>query len=114
MAEDFDVKLVEGEKYYTPDPEYKRKSWMGDYQKVYNEFLADPDAFWSRMAHELDWIKPWDAVMEWKYPYAKWFTNAKLNITTYCLDRHVNNHRRNKVALIWKGGRTNQISWRMC
>ena len=32
------------------------------------------------MAKELDWIKPWDKVMEWNYPYAKWFTNAKLNI----------------------------------
>ena len=33
----------------------------------------------------------------------KWFTNAKLNITANCLDRHVNNNRRNKVALIWRG-----------
>ena len=52
---------------------------------------------------ELDWIQPWDAVLEWNYPYAKWFTNAKLNITANCLDRHVNDHRRNKVALIWRG-----------
>ena len=51
-------------------------------------------------AHELDWFKPWDKVSDWNYPYAKWFTNAKLNITANCLDRHVNNHRRNKVALI--------------
>lgn len=101
MTGDFDVKL--DEKYYTPDPEYKRKSWLGDYQKAYNEFLADPDAFWSKIAKELEWIKPWDAVMEWEYPYARWFTNAKLNITANCLDRHVNNQRRNKVALIWRG-----------
>jgi len=103
MAENFDVKLVEEMKYYTPGPEYKRNSWIGDYQKVYDEFLADPDAFWSKMAQQLDWIKPWDAVREWNYPYAKWFRNAKLNITANCLDRHVNNHRRNKVALIWRG-----------
>ena len=103
MAENFDVKLVEEMKYYTPNPEYKRNSWLGDYQKAYDEFLADPDAFWSNVAHQLDWIKPWDAVKEWKYPYAKWFTNAKLNITANCLDRHVNNNRRNKVALIWRG-----------
>ena len=48
-------------------------------------------------------MHPWDAVKEWNYPYAKWFVNAKLNITANCLDRHVKNHRRNKVALIWKG-----------
>ncbi|HJJ51253.1 MAG TPA: acetate--CoA ligase [Methanocorpusculum sp.] len=101
--ESFDVKLVENEKYYTPDPSYKKNSWVGDYQKVYDEFLANPELFWSNMANELDWIQPWDAVKEWNYPYAKWFTNAKLNITLNCLDRHVNSDRRNKAALIWRG-----------
>ena len=103
MTEDFDVRLVEDVKSYTPDPQYKKNAWMGDYQKTYNEFLADPDAFWEKMAKELDWIKPWNKVKEWNYPYAKWFTGARLNISANCLDRHVNNSRRNKVALIWKG-----------
>lgn len=103
MTEDFDVRLVEDVKTYTPDPKYKKNAWMGDYQKAYNEFLADPDGFWERMAKELDWIKPWDKVKEWNYPYARWFTNAKLNISANCLDRHVNDNRRNKVALIWRG-----------
>ncbi|PKL65836.1 MAG: acetate--CoA ligase [Methanomicrobiales archaeon HGW-Methanomicrobiales-3] len=103
MTEDFDVRLVEDVKTYTPDPEYRKNAWMGDYQKAYDEFLADPDGFWERMAKELDWIKPWDKVKEWNYPYARWFTNAKLNISANCLDRHVNDNRRNKVALIWRG-----------
>ena len=105
MTEDFDVKLVENAKYYTPDAEYKRNSWIGDYKKAYDKFLADPDAFWSGIAQELAWVRPWDAVREWNYPYAKWFVNAKLNITSNCLDRHVNSDRRNKVALIWRGER---------
>ncbi|MDD1711979.1 MAG: acetate--CoA ligase [Methanoregulaceae archaeon] len=103
MTEDFDVKLVEDVKSYAPDPEFKKNSWMGDYQQAYAKFLADPDGFWEQMAKELDWIKPWDKVKVWNYPYAQWFTNARLNITANCLDRHVNNHRRNKVALIWRG-----------
>ena len=103
MTEDFDVKLVEDVKSYTPDPQYRKNAWMADYEKTYAEFLADPDGFWERMAKELDWIKPWDKVKEWNYPYVKWFTNAKLNISANCLDRHVNNSRRNKVALIWRG-----------
>jgi len=103
MTEDFDVRLVEDVKSYTPDPQYRKNAWMGDYQKVYSEFLANPDAFWEKMAKELDWIKPWDKVKELNYPYAKWFTGARLNISANCLDRHVNNSRRNKVALIWKG-----------
>jgi acetyl-CoA synthetase len=105
MTEDFDVKLVENVKYYTPDPKYKKASWMGDYHNAYKKFLKDPDAFWESVAKELEWIKPWDAVKEWNYPYARWFTNAQLNVTANCLDRHVNDHRRNKVALIWRGER---------
>jgi len=103
MTEDFDVRLVDEVKYYNPDPKYKRESWMGDYQKAYSDFLANPDAFWDKIAGELSWIRPWDAVLEWNYPYAKWFTNASLNMTVNCLDRHVDDARRNKVALIWQG-----------
>ncbi|HRD26514.1 MAG TPA: AMP-binding protein, partial [Methanoculleus sp.] len=102
MAEKFDVKLEEA-RYYMPDASYKEQSWIGDYNRAYQEFLADPDGFWDRIAHELEWFQPWDRVKEWDYPYAKWFTNAKLNITYNCLDRHVNNQRRNKVAIMWRG-----------
>jgi len=103
MTEDFDVKLVQDARYYTPDPRYKRDAWMGDSQKAYDQFLADPDKFWSGTAGELEWIGTWDKVKEWNYPYVKWFTNAKLNITLNCLDRRVNSDRRNKAALIWWG-----------
>ncbi|MCX6700742.1 MAG: acetate--CoA ligase [Methanomicrobiales archaeon] len=103
MTEDFDVKLVEDVKSYAPDPRYKKNSWLGDYRTAYDEFLKDQDAFWSKMAHELEWVQPWDKVKELDYPYAKWFTNAKLNITANCLDRHVSGDRRNKAALIWRG-----------
>ncbi|MEI8331903.1 MAG: acetyl-coenzyme A synthetase N-terminal domain-containing protein, partial [Methanomicrobiales archaeon] len=101
MTEDFNVRLVEDVKSYTPDPQYKKNAWMGDYQKAYDDFLADKDGFWAKIALELDWIRPWSAVKEWNYPDAKWFINAQLNITENCLDRHVKSQRRNKAALIW-------------
>jgi acetyl-CoA synthetase len=103
MAESFNVPLVEDEKFYLPDPSYKQQAWTKDYQKAYEEFLADPDGFWEKQAKQLEWFKPWTNVREWNYPYAKWFVNAKLNITYNCLDRHLANHRRNKVAMIWRG-----------
>lgn len=77
MSDNFDVRLVENAKYYTPDADYKRSSWIGDYQNTYRRFLADPDAFWETIAKELNWIRPWDQVCEWKYPYARWFVNAQ-------------------------------------
>ena len=101
MADTFDVRLTE--KYYMPDPSYKENSWVGDYQKAYDNFLRDPEGFWDRVARELHWFSPYNKVREWNFPYAQWFTGGKTNITYNCLDRHVQNARRNKVALIWKG-----------
>lgn len=101
MAENFDVKL--DKKTYIPDPSYKEKSALGDYKKAYESFMADPEKFWAEKAHELEWIKPWDTVKEWNWPKARWFSGGKLNISANCLDRHVNNGRRNKLAIIWKG-----------
>ena len=101
MTGNFDVKLTE--KNYTPDPSYKQNSWIGDYQTAYDEFRKDPDGFWDKIAHELDWFSPYTKVKEWNYPYARWFVDGKTNITHNCLDRHVIDGRRNKVALIWKG-----------
>ena len=44
MTEDFDVKLVEDVKSYTPDPRYKKNSWLGDYRTAYDEFLKDQNS----------------------------------------------------------------------
>jgi acetyl-CoA synthetase len=103
MTEDFDVRMVEDVKSFTPDPGYRKNAWMPDYQKSYAGFLNNPEKFWEEQARELDWIRPWSKVLEWDYPYAKWFIGAQLNISANCLDRHVSNNRRNKVALIWRG-----------
>ena len=48
-------------------------------------------------------MQPWDTVLEWQSPYAKWFIGGKLNISANCLDRHVRTSRRNKAAFIWEG-----------
>jgi len=103
MPEQFDVKLVEEARYYTPPPEYREKAWVRGYEEEYEEFLKDPEAIWGKIARELDWFKPWGNVLDWKHPYARWFVNAKLNITYDCLDRHLNNRHPNMVPLIWKG-----------
>ncbi len=56
---------------------------------IYDRAKADPIAFWSQWASTLQWDKPWDSVLEWTPPHAKWFVGGKLNLTTNCLDRHV-------------------------
>ena len=59
--------------------------------------------FWGERAAQLHWMQPWDQVLEWKPPFAKWFVGGKLNVSDNCLDRHLNGPRRNKAAIIWEG-----------
>ena len=35
------------------------------------------------------WFEPWDEVLDWNPPWAKWFVGGKLNASYNCLDRHV-------------------------
>ena len=71
--------------------------------ELYQAASADRLRFWEEQARALDWIRPWDTVLEWKLPHAKWFVGGKLNIAANCLDRHLTTARRNKAAIIWEG-----------
>lgn len=83
------------------------KRWMDERGiKDYDELLErakDIEWFWGEIATELDWFKPWDRVLEWNPPFAKWFVGGKINIVHNALDRHVKTPRRNKLAYIWEG-----------
>jgi acetyl-CoA synthetase len=77
---------------------------LDQYQQLYDRAAADPAAFWAELAEqELHWFQPWDTVLDWQPPVAKWFTGGKINISYNCLDRHLTTDRKNKAALIWEG-----------
>jgi len=76
---------------------------MDDYERLYKEAETDPDKFWGGIASQLHWFKPWDQVLEWNCPWAKWFPGGQINLSYNCLDRHVASARRNKAAIIWEG-----------
>jgi acetyl-CoA synthetase len=76
---------------------------LQDYETLYQRALDDPEGFWAGMAGELDWFKPWEKVLEWNPPFAKWFVGGRMNIAHNCLDRHLTTARKNKAAIIWEG-----------
>lgn len=100
MEERNKVLLRVEDKYYPPK-EIVERAWVKDYESLYQESIKDREGFWAKVAEELHWFKKWDKVLDWQFPYAQWFVGAKTNITYNCLDRHVLNGRRNKVAYIW-------------
>ena len=82
---------------------HARVRGMEEYERLYKEAAENPEAFWAGVASELHWFRPWDKVLEWNCPWAKWFEGGKINLSYNCLDRHVAGPRRNKAALIWEG-----------
>jgi acetyl-CoA synthetase len=98
---DIDVLLTENRKFEPPD-EFRSAALISS-DEVYERAAADPESYWASEAVQLEWMKPWDSVLEWKPPHAKWFSGGKLNISVNCIDRHVQTARRNKAALIWEG-----------
>ncbi len=79
---------------------------LNHYRRLYNESINDPEKFWGEQAEaELVWFKPWQKVLEWQEPFAKWFTGGQLNVCYNCLDRHLETPTANKAALIWEGER---------
>jgi acetyl-CoA synthetase len=80
---------------------------------IYDLAESDRLAFWESQAKKLTWEKPWDSVLEWKAPYAKWFVGGKLNASFNALDRHVLAGRGDRVALFFEGepGDTRTITY---
>ena len=95
-----EVLLKVGEKYFPPQ-DILEKAWIRDYESLYKKSVEDPEGFWAEVAEDLHWFRRWDKVLEWNFPYAKWFVNAKTNITYNCLDRHIANGKGDKIAYIF-------------
>ena len=94
--------LLEEGRQFAPADSFRENATIGD-ESVYREAAEDREGFWARMAGELEWMKPWSKVLDWKPPHARWFVDGKLNVSVNCIDRHVRTWRRNKAALIWEG-----------
>ena len=80
---------------------------------IYAQADKDRLAFWEKQAKELLWDSPWNTVLEWKPPFAKWFIGGKINASVNCLDRHVNEGRGDRVAFHFEGepGDTRTITY---
>ncbi|HSC90351.1 MAG TPA: acetate--CoA ligase [Gaiellaceae bacterium] len=64
----------------------------------------DADAFWEREGRErVTWFEPWERLLDWEPPYAKWYVGGTLNIAYNCLDRHLEAGRGDRVAYHWEG-----------
>ena len=94
--------LLREDRSFAPSEEFRATAVARD-ARVYAEAASDPEAYWARLAAELEWSRPWTQVLDWQPPHAKWFVGGQINASVNCVDRHVRNGRRNKAAIIWEG-----------
>ncbi|MBX9584394.1 MAG: acetate--CoA ligase [Gemmataceae bacterium] len=101
---------------FPPPAAFAEKAHVGEAERDRLAAWADrdPDGFWAEQAQTLDWFEPWQAVLDWsEAPHAQWFVGGKLNASTNCLDRHLQD-RGEKTAILWEGepGDTRTLTYR--
>ncbi|MCF7890592.1 acetate--CoA ligase [Candidatus Bipolaricaulota bacterium] len=103
----------EKEDVFWPTEEMKERAWVSD-ESIYEEALEDPQAFWAKHAKEgIDWYEEWDETYsEEPYNY-EWFVGGKLNLAYNAVDRHVENGKGDKNAIIWEPEPTDEETVRM-
>ena len=96
------VRLLDVETF-PPPPSFRERALLND-PAVYEQAEADPQAWWSSLARELDWAEPFTTVLDdADPPFYKWFTGGTLNASHNCLDRHVEAGLGDRVAFHWLG-----------
>ena len=89
---------------FEPPTEFRERALWSD-PRVYDEAVADPEAWWLQQATELlDWdTVPTQALDDSNPPFYKWFEDGRLNASANCLDRHVEAGIGDRVAYHWRG-----------
>lgn len=81
---------------------------MAKYQQLYDNAIANPEAFWENEAKQIDWFEfPKTILSKDSDDLYRWFADGKLNTCHLALDYHVNNGRGNQTALIFDSPATN-------
>ncbi|MEZ0374206.1 MAG: acetate--CoA ligase, partial [Candidatus Sericytochromatia bacterium] len=106
-AESHFTSILHEQRVFQPSAEFSAQSHVPGlkaYMDMYELARENPEAFWEEQARNLlSWEAPWQTVLDWQPPFAKWFVEGRINVSVNCLDRHLASWRRNKAAIIWEG-----------
>ncbi len=87
---------------FPPPEDFARSAVVRD-RTLYEQAERDPEGFWAEQARALTWFEPWEQVLDWQLPFAKWFVGGRLNVAFNCLDRHVEAGAGDRVAFHFEG-----------
>ena len=101
------MSTVEGQQLYAPPQEFSQSARvrsMDQYQQLWQSVNDDPESFWAEAArNELHWFEPFDKVLDWQLPFARWFDGGKTNVSYNCLDKQLDAGLGDKIAFYWEG-----------
>jgi acetyl-CoA synthetase len=98
--------VMQETRVFAPPKEFVERAQINSqaaYEKMWQEAASNIESFWGKLAEELYWFRPFESVLDWNEPDARWFAGGQTNVSYNCLDAHLNTWRRNKAALIWEG-----------
>ncbi|MDD9333250.1 MAG: acetyl-coenzyme A synthetase N-terminal domain-containing protein, partial [Bartonella sp.] len=73
------------------------------YQQQYQESIKNPEAFWAKHGHRIEWFKLYTKAKNASFNDSvsiKWYEDGITNVAYNCIDRHLKNHG-DQIALIW-------------
>lgn len=110
--------LLQEHRQYNASEKFQSNAYinnMDQYYEMYRRSIDDSDAFWLEQAKTLDWFKTpaigchytWDTAA--RHIEHTWFEDGQINVSVNCLDRHLNTHRRDKIAILWQGDNEDEV-----
>ena len=88
--------------------ETAESAWCDEagYFKLYEQSIADPEAFWAEHGKRIHWFKPFTQVKDVNFGPGdvsiKWFADGTTNACYSCVDRHLP-AKKDDIAIIWEG-----------
>ncbi len=102
-ASDKSTTLEKEEVFEVPE-HIRQTAWINslqDYERMYECSITDVEGFWAEVAEEfITWDKEWEDKQNARF---SWFKGGRLNACVNCVDRHLEEGRGEKTAIIWEG-----------
>jgi acetyl-CoA synthetase len=111
MSASFEHLLRENRKFFASQ-EFSSHAHIGSFSQyldIYRQSIENPDLFWLSQAETLHWFKKPAISSRYTWDYKKniiehsWFEDGILNVSFNCLDRHIQEGKGLKPAILWQG-----------
>ncbi|MEM7073191.1 MAG: AMP-binding protein, partial [Pseudomonadota bacterium] len=82
----------------------------GDYLRLYQRSIADPEGFWREAARAIEWYQAPRQILSTEHDASgAWFPDGICNSSVNCIDRHIRAGRGDQLAIIYDSAMTGTV-----